>query len=58
MNKNELLKKLNDLEQHLTKLYNIEDKSVAFYNREVYETRQEIYNIKQLLKEEYQYETI
>ena len=51
MNKQDLLSEIDKVCEHLRLLYDLENKKVAFYNREVYEYEMKLYVLKQdLLK--------
>lgn len=51
MSQDEILKELDWNIRHLDALFQLENKRVAFYNREVYETEMNVYSLKKRLKE-------
>lgn len=51
MSLDEIKEKLAQNEEHLDKLYQLKNKDVAFYNREVYETEMNVYSLNMRLEE-------
>lgn len=51
LNLEQVKDKLSQNVSHLMKLHHLENKNVAFYNREVYEVQMNIYNLELRLKE-------
>ncbi len=51
LNLDQLKEKLSQNKAHLTKLYQLDNKNVAFYNREVFEIEMNVFNLNYRLKE-------